>query len=68
MSNVEDVNEEQRGVLASIFNYGTLTVETAGARENFVFTLCPNPAGLADRIIEARQAYAKSVQEDQEKH
>jgi uncharacterized membrane protein YdbT with pleckstrin-like domain len=66
MSNVEDVNEEQRGILASIFNYGTLTVETAGAKENFVFTLCPSPARLADRIIEARQAYAKSLEEENE--
>jgi hypothetical protein len=67
MSNVEDVNEEQRGVLASIFNYGTLTVQTAGTEDNFVFTLCPNPARLADKIIEARQAFAKSIQEEQKK-
>lgn len=64
MSNVEDVSEEQRGVLANIFNYGTLTVQTAGTMENFVFSLCPNPASLADKIIEARQAYALSVQEE----
>jgi len=63
MSNVEDVNEEQRGFLASILNFGTLTVQTAGTEDNFIFTLCPNPARLADRIIEARQAYAKSVEE-----
>lgn len=67
MSNVEDVSEEQRGILASIFNYGTLMVQTAGERENFVFPLCPNPAVLADRIIEAREAYAKSVQEENER-
>lgn len=67
MSNVEDVTEEQRGILASIFNYGTLVVQTAGEMENFIFNLCPNPARLADRIIEARQAYAKSVQEENEK-
>ena len=66
MSNVEDVNEEQRGILASIFNYGTLTVQTAGTEDNFIFSLCPNPAGLADRIIEARQAYAKSLEEGNE--
>jgi membrane protein YdbS with pleckstrin-like domain len=60
MSNVEDVNEEQRGILASLFNYGTLTVQTAGTEDNFIFTLCPSPAKLADKIIEARQAYAKS--------
>jgi hypothetical protein len=66
MSNVEDVSEEQRGILASIFNYGTLTVQTAGEMENFIFPLCPNPARLADRIIEARQAYAKSIQEEEQ--
>lgn len=68
MSNVEDVSEEQRGLLSSIFNYGTLTVQTAGTMENFIFTLCPNPTALADRIIEARQAYAKSIQEENERH
>jgi membrane protein YdbS with pleckstrin-like domain len=66
MSNVEDVSEEQRGFLASFFNYGTLTVQTAGTEDNFIFTLCPNPAKLADRIIEARQAYAKSLEEENE--
>lgn len=64
MSNVEDVNEEQRGFWSSFFNFGTLTVQTAGTEDNFVFTLCPNPAKLADRIIEARQAYAKSLEEE----
>lgn len=59
MSNVEDVNEEQRGFWATFFNYGTLTVQTAGTEDNFVFTLCPNPTKLADRIIDARQAYAR---------
>jgi uncharacterized membrane protein YdbT with pleckstrin-like domain len=64
MSNVEDVSEEQRGIISSIFNYGTLIVQTAGEMENFIFTLCPNPAALADRIIEARQAYAEKLQEE----
>lgn len=67
MSNVEDVSEEQRGILASIFNYGTLVVQTAGEMENFIFTLCPGPTRLADKIIDARQAYAKSIQEENER-
>jgi uncharacterized membrane protein YdbT with pleckstrin-like domain len=68
MSNVEDVSEEQRGFAASLFNYGTLTVQTAGTEDNFIFTLCPNPTKLADRIIEARQAYAKSLEEENAKN
>ena len=65
-SNVEDVSEEQRGILASLFGYGTLMVQTAGERDNFDFTLCPNPSRLADRIIEARQAYAEATKETNE--
>jgi small-conductance mechanosensitive channel len=68
MSNVEDVNEEQRGIVSSIFNYGTLTIQTAGTEDNFVFSLCPNPTRLADRIIEARQKYAEALQEENQQH
>lgn len=66
MSNVEDVNVIQQGVLASIFNYGTLTIQTAGEVDNFVFTLCPNPDVYANRILEARQAYARAYADEHE--
>ena len=63
MSNVEDVNADQRGILATVFNYGTLTIQTAGEMENFVFKYCPSPNKYSDIILEARQAYADSLQE-----
>ncbi len=66
MSNVEDVNAEQRGILPTIFNYGTLTVQTAGEMENFIFTWCPNPNFYAHEILEARQAYAEKLEEGKE--
>jgi len=59
MSNVEDVNVEQRGILSHIFNYGTLTVQTAGQEDNFIFSQCPNANAYAEHILEARQAYAR---------
>ena len=65
-SNVEDVSSEQRGILETILDYGTLTVQTAGERDNFIFSYCPHPNLLADRIIEARQHYADSLQEENE--
>ena len=67
MSNVEDVNVEQKGILASLFNYGTLTIQTAGQEDNFVFSLCPKPNDLADRILQARQRYAQSLEEGNER-
>jgi hypothetical protein len=66
LSNVEDVNAESRGILASIFGYGTLNIQTAGALENFSFPFCPNPTVYADKIIEARQRYAVALEENQE--
>lgn len=68
MSNVEDVKCEQRGLISSLFNYGTLTVQTAGTEDNFIFTLCPNPNQIADQVIEARQNYAKNQEEEREEH
>jgi membrane protein YdbS with pleckstrin-like domain len=66
MSNVEDVSAEQRGILATILNFGTLTIQTAGEMENFIFPTCPDPNKYAHRILEARQAYAQHLEEDKE--
>jgi membrane protein YdbS with pleckstrin-like domain len=64
VSNVEDVSADQHGFLPTIFNYGTLTVETAGEMKNFVFPYCPNPNKYADQILDARQAYADKLKEE----
>ncbi len=67
MSNIEDVTAEQRGILATIFNFGTLTIQTAGELENFIFPTCPDPNKYAHKILEARQAYALSLEERDER-
>ncbi len=66
MSNVEDVSADQRGILATIFNYGTLHIQTAGERPNFDFKYCPTPNKYADLVLEARQAYAEKVEAEAE--
>lgn len=66
MSNVEDVTAEERGILSTIFHYGTIVVQTAGTLDNFIFPYCPDPPKYADQIIEARQRYAKSLEEEHE--
>lgn len=64
VSNVEDVTADQHGFLPTIFNYGTLIVETAGEMKNFIFPYCPNPNIFADQILDARQAYADKLKEE----
>ena len=55
MNNVEDVTAVQHGFLATIFNYGTLKIETAGEQVNFHFTFCPNAGYHAKIILDARE-------------
>ena len=57
LANVEDVSSEQKGFFASIFNYGTLVVETAGEQANFNFNFCPNPHRVAKIVLEAKDDF-----------
>jgi hypothetical protein len=57
MENVEDVTAEQHGIFPTLFNYGTLKVETAGEQNNFIFKYCPNPNAYAKALQDARGAY-----------
>lgn len=61
MSNVEDVSALKGGILAHIFGYGTLRIQTAGELENFKFDFCPRPNYFGRIILDARQKYADSV-------
>jgi len=59
MADVEDVTSNQKGILQTLFNYGTLLVETSGEMKNFHFSYCPNPSQYALTISQARQKYAE---------
>jgi uncharacterized membrane protein YdbT with pleckstrin-like domain len=60
LGDMEDVTAEQNGMLAHMFNYGVLRVETAGESSKFVFTFCPNPNYYAQQILAAREAYEQN--------
>lgn len=57
LANVEDVTSVQKGVLAQIFGFGTLKVETAGEQVNFVFNYAPQPARIAKIILSAKDDF-----------
>lgn len=61
MSNVEDVSATKGGILAHIFGYGTLRIQTAGEMENFNFRFCPKPGFFGRIILDARQQYADDL-------
>ncbi len=59
LSNIQDVTVDKRGIFAYIFNYGDLSIETAGEAANFIFKTAKDPELAARLIIEAHEQYIK---------
>lgn len=57
MADIEDVTANTNGVFPTLFNFGTVSVETAGEQNNFVFKFCPNPNAYAKVMQDARMEF-----------
>jgi uncharacterized membrane protein YdbT with pleckstrin-like domain len=57
MSNVEDVTSHKQGLFPTLFNFGTLRIETAGEQNNFIFVYCPKPDAIAKAVLDAREQF-----------
>ena len=55
IGDVQDVTVTQNGVMAHIFNYGTLVIESAGEQENYKFTYVPEPYEVSKLIVGAHE-------------
>lgn len=52
LEQVQDVSLKQGGLFASVFNYGSIYVQTAGIEQNIEITRCPQPGFVHDRITD----------------
>lgn len=43
LDKVQEVGVETKGLFANLFNFGTLSIMTAGSSQSFDMTFCPNP-------------------------
>lgn len=59
IGDVQDVTVSQKGILAHIFNYGTLTIETAGEQSNYTFNFVPDPYNKSKLIVGSHEANLK---------
>lgn len=55
IGDAQDVTVEQKSFLARAYNYGTLTIETAGEQNNYVFNYVPNPYKASKVIISSHE-------------
>ena len=61
MINVEDVAVIRKGILQTLFNYGTMTIETAGEEENFAFPNTPNPDKYRKIVINLHEQMIERI-------
>lgn len=55
LDDIEDVTVTQPGFISSLLNYGTLTIETAGEQQNFIFKFAHNPSLISRAVIAAKE-------------
>ncbi len=48
--NIEDISYSSGGILATMFNYGDVKIQTAGEHPNFSFRAVPHPEIVVDTI------------------
>lgn len=56
---VQDVTSDVHGVFASLFNYGTVSIQTAGAVDRFIAENVPHPDALRQEILDLAEADRK---------
>jgi len=49
---IEDATSQTAGILGTIFNYGSVFVQTAGAVERFEFHNVPDPAAIEKMVLD----------------
>ena len=66
LENLEDVTVRQNGILAHMFNYGTLQAQTAGEHSKFIFIYCPRPNDYAQKILVTRENFEHAQNQPQQ--
>lgn len=57
LEEIQDISASAKGPIQTFFQYGTIVIQTAGERENFVFDYVPSPYDLEHYILQIRKKY-----------
>ncbi|PIR89118.1 MAG: hypothetical protein COU07_02720 [Candidatus Harrisonbacteria bacterium CG10_big_fil_rev_8_21_14_0_10_40_38] len=58
--NIQDVSTEVKGIIATLFGYGNVRIQSAGTTGLFVFKQVPLPYRVKDLIIHAKESSSAS--------
>jgi uncharacterized membrane protein YdbT with pleckstrin-like domain len=60
LGNVQNVNADRPGFLNTIFNYGNVHIETAGASADITFEQVVNPSRVQSDVFQRREAFSQN--------
>ena len=58
LDRIQDVSNDQRGLIHTIFNLGSVQVQTAGELPNFTLRFVPDPYKICQTIMETEEDYS----------
>ncbi|MCB8945166.1 MAG: cyclic nucleotide-binding domain-containing protein [Ardenticatenaceae bacterium] len=62
LANVQNVNADRPGLIPTIFNYGNVIIETAGATADITFENVPHPSVIQSDVFRRRDAQQRIKQ------
>jgi uncharacterized membrane protein YdbT with pleckstrin-like domain len=65
---IQDVTSEMRGIVAHVFRYGNIYIQTAGTQERFIFENVYNPEHVVKTILSLTDGIIKPRPEIDEKN
>lgn len=68
LSKIQDVSVKIQGFLPTFFNYGQVTIQTAGEIPEFTFEQIPRPQQVKDKILQLYDQFIKQHPSDKEIH
>lgn len=60
ISNIQNITAERPGFFATVFNYGNVKIDTAGAQSDIMFDHVPNPSVIQSDIFDRLDSFRKN--------
>lgn len=64
-SRIQDVTSKIKGVFPTLFKYGYVYIQTAGATERFIFKQVPNPVEIRNIIMQLQKRAVKEQKKEE---
>ena len=60
LSRVQDISVHVAGPMQTLFHYGTVSIQTAGEHENFIFDYIPDPYNVKKNLIDLFEKFVEN--------